>query len=368
MKKPRLALLLALMCALALSMGPCLAACDDGTSGSAGTTSTSSGGSGGTQGSGSGPLTAWTDLAPTGDLPAVRAGHSMVYDPKTGKVLLFGGTDSKVFYDDTWAYDPATNTWTELATGGDRPPARCAAAMVYDSAGGRALLFGGTGGEAFLNDMWAYDPASDTWAEVQPVGDPPSVRVGHAMVYDSANGTVIMYGGRNEDGFFDETWTYDIAANTWSLVQTAGDAPTERYGHSMVYEPASGKAIVTGGWDSIVYLSSTWAYDPKTKSWTSLDTSGAVPSPRAGHTVIHDPGSGSLVLFGGTDGSGFFSDTRTYDPDTGAWTLLEVGTAHPAGRNGHAMAYVPTSGTVILFGGWDGTTYYNDTWSLDGEN
>ena len=67
MKKPRLALLVALVCALALSV----AACDDGAGGGAGATGATSGGSAGTESSG--PLSTWTDLALTGDVPASGA-------------------------------------------------------------------------------------------------------------------------------------------------------------------------------------------------------------------------------------------------------------------------------------------------------
>lgn len=355
MKKPRLALLVALICVLI----PSVAACDTETDT---TISTVSEGSANADGSSS--VQAWTDLAPTGDVPAARAGHSMVYDPKTGKVLLFGGTDSEVFFDDTWAYDPATNTWTDLAPSGVLPPARCAAAMAYDGVGGKAILFGGTSGEALLNDTWAYDPVANAWTDLAPSGAPPSVRAGHAMVCDTTDGTVILFGGRNEEGFFDETWTYEIAANTWSPVETAGDPPTDRYGHSMVFEPAGGKAIITGGWDGMMYLSSTWAYDPHAQAWTSLDTYGDVPPPRAGHSVVYDSDTGALVLFGGMVGDRFLGDTRTYDPVGNTWSLLHAGTARPTARNGHAMTYVPPSSVVILFGGWNGLKYYNDTWSL----
>jgi len=44
----------------------------------------------------------------------------MAYDPETGQVIMFGGFDGNQYLNDIWAYDPATNEWTELipATGG----------------------------------------------------------------------------------------------------------------------------------------------------------------------------------------------------------------------------------------------------------
>ena len=104
----------------------------------------------------------WTDLHPTGDLPLARAGHSMVCDPTSGRVILFGGWDgnSSTYLNDTWAYDPIANIWIELHPAGDLPPARESHSMVYDPAGGRVILFGGwddNRGVEF-NDTWAYGP------------------------------------------------------------------------------------------------------------------------------------------------------------------------------------------------------------------
>ncbi len=61
----------------------------------------------------------WTNLSPRGTLPSVRAGHLMVYDSATRRVIMFGGFDESASdgylpLNDTWAYDPSANTWTNL--------------------------------------------------------------------------------------------------------------------------------------------------------------------------------------------------------------------------------------------------------------
>jgi len=98
----------------------------------------------------------------------------MVYDSAGKKVIMFGGAGGAG--NDTWAYDPTANSWTELHPAGDLPSARCAYSMVYDSAHGRVILFGGHHGDATLDDTWSYDPASNTWTELHPAGDVPSAR------------------------------------------------------------------------------------------------------------------------------------------------------------------------------------------------
>ena len=34
---------------------------------------------------------AWAELSPPGTLPAARVGHAMVYDPSSGRLIMFGG-------------------------------------------------------------------------------------------------------------------------------------------------------------------------------------------------------------------------------------------------------------------------------------
>ena len=46
----------------------------------------------------------------------------MVYDTQTNKVILFGGDGNNGNdLNDTWAYDPQSNTWTELSPSGVTP-------------------------------------------------------------------------------------------------------------------------------------------------------------------------------------------------------------------------------------------------------
>ncbi len=85
-------------------------------------------------------------------------------------MILFGGWDTNgtVQFNDTWAYDPSANTWTELNPAGDVPSVRGMLDVVYDPGSGRALIFGGWGGESqAMNDLWAYDPAANTWTELR---------------------------------------------------------------------------------------------------------------------------------------------------------------------------------------------------------
>ena len=84
----------------------------------------------------------------------------MAYDPSTGLVIMFGGSISVPgLLNDTWAYDPAANTWTNLRPTGTLPNSRDRHSMVYDPSTGRVLMFGGTyRGIVQFHDIWAYTP------------------------------------------------------------------------------------------------------------------------------------------------------------------------------------------------------------------
>jgi hypothetical protein len=79
----------------------------------------------------------------------------------------------------------------------------------------------------------------------------------------------------------------------------------------------------------------------------------AVPPPRTNHSVIS--WQDKLYLFGGTDGTQWFNDVWTYDPTANAWTELDCIGYIPAPREGHSAALI--NDTMYIFGGriQDGT-------------
>lgn len=250
---------------------------------------------------------AWIELEPGGDLPSARQGQSFVCDDTGGQVFLLGGeTHGGELLNDTWAYQPATNTWTELAPAGDSPSERVFHAMVYDPGSSRVILFGGWNEQTEnLNDTWAFDPAANAWTELDPSGELPPSRRGHTLVYDPASGRVILFGGYSEQTeHLNDTWAYDPAANTWTELDPAGDLPGRRSGHCATYDPAAGMMIVFGGVEPDAGYSDTWAYEPAANTWTELHPAGDPMGPRWWHSLVYDPVGGKVLLFGGWDYEG----------------------------------------------------------------
>jgi N-acetylneuraminic acid mutarotase len=313
----------------------------------------------------SGQIT-WTELKPSGTPPPARYGHSMT--STGGRLVVFGGITATVSVDDMWAYDSAADAWTELKPSGKRPSARSGHAMAYDQAAHRLILFGGLDNTvAPLDDTWAYDPVANTWTELDPSGGPPLARIGHSMVYDPVARRSILFGGSTRaSATLGDIWAYDAGANSWTELQPKGRVPSARTGHSAAYDQVTHRLMVFGGvTDMGAFVNETWAYDPATNVWTELHPKGELPSARSGHSMAYDPVRGILIMFGGQDSSGnTLDDTWAYDGGTNTWTALQPSGAQPRARAGLAMANDAASGRLIMFGGR--LTPYNfvdETWT-----
>jgi N-acetylneuraminic acid mutarotase len=280
-------------------------------------------------------------------------------------VILFGGGTEDSEYGDTWAYDPAANQWTELAPGGDQPAGRSMFALAYDSRRHQALIFGGGGITGPLNDTWVYDPAAELWTESEPAGDLPPERWATSAVYDPASGATLLFGGGALDGMLNDTWAFDPEGGSWRALDPPGAMPGPRGYLQLVQDPESGKVILFGGGTENDDFRDTWAYDPGMNTWTYLDPAGPVPAERSGYAMVHNGKAGVMILFGGTNTYESFNDTWVYDPATDRWTELAPEGVVPSPRAFHAMVYDSKTSQVIMFGGYDGYQYLNDTWSYD---
>ncbi|MFZ4573746.1 MAG: immunoglobulin domain-containing protein [Phycisphaerales bacterium] len=169
-----------------------------------------------------------------------RANMAQAYSPVNGGTLCFGGViDGDLMTGDTWLL--TGNSWGQISDSG--PPARYIAAMC-ELPSGHVLLFGGQSAyqtlATTLGDTWEWD--GQTWSRVATAG--PAPRAGHSMVYDSARGRVVLFGGLGATGnLYRDTWEW--GNGQWTRVADAG--PTPRFGQAMAFDPVSREMIMFGG-------------------------------------------------------------------------------------------------------------------------
>lgn len=236
------------------------------------------------------------------------------------------------------------------------PSARYGAAMVTDSADGYILLFGGCGTyglstcSQMLGDTWIFQKGY--WYNITAnLATSPSPRWMAGIAYDAQDGYVVLYGGQNSAGQdLSDTWTFH--AGVWTNISATAGSPPGRNGPAFAYDPADKYVVMFGGSDLSGGLDDTWTFSAGV--WTQLSPTQS-PSVRCCAMMAYDAADGYLVLFGGAD-HGSLGDTWTFVG--GQWTQLSV--SAPPARCCAAMAADPATGGVLLFGG----NGLGDTWNF----
>jgi N-acetylneuraminic acid mutarotase len=282
----------------------------------------------------------WENMSPT-VAPGKRAGNAIAYDTQSDRTILFSGHKTGASttlenWNDTWAYDYDSNTWTNLEPS-QMPSPRLSAPMVYDSQSKVMILFGGLcDGGIFNNETWVFDYSTNNWTNMEPLVA-PSHRVA-GMAYDIDSDLVILFGGGGygPEGWpikiYTDTWTYNYETNTWTKMNPA-DSPSSL--GLMAYDEESDLCVFHGGcmdWFEEDIVSETWTYNYNANTWTEKSTS-PVPEPRSRIAIAYDSESDRTVLYSGgklnTIGSVFedytyliLNDLWTFDANTGVWERL----------------------------------------------
>ncbi|MDI6808237.1 MAG: kelch repeat-containing protein [Candidatus Eisenbacteria bacterium] len=307
----------------------------------------------------------WHRIIARGTLPEARSTHTAIFDLVHGKMLVAGGFGSW-YLNDVWSFDVKRLTWQEISPS---PLPMCAdAAFVYDPLREQALLFGGWNG-AFLDDTWKLDLNNLTWSQVFPSASFPTARRGASFVRNEEGKRIFMFGGFDGTTYFDELWKFNLEDLSWELLIPSGTPPSGRERHAVLLDRNRNRMVVQGGYDGATYLDDIWILDLSTYAWRELAQT-ARPSGRAGHTLVYDNLTGSFVLFGGEDGAGFLGDLSVGWPSEYeiTWESKTQTLPYPGARTGQFGTYVPSTNSVLIFGGRDGMRLFNDLWSLNMAN
>ncbi|MCW4051153.1 MAG: hypothetical protein NWE89_15630 [Candidatus Bathyarchaeota archaeon] len=145
------------------------------------------------------------------------------------------------------------------------------------------------------------------------------------------------------------------------------NAPSQRMGNRMIYDPINEKVILIGGaiWsDHYTFYNDLWSFDPVTHTWEEITTS-VRPSGRFNHMMVYLPDRHQVFLFGGFSARDRIGDTWLYDIEGNMWTQLHP-TDTPSMRSDAAIAYDEENRVVVLFGGYGNNEEHpDDTWVYD---
>jgi N-acetylneuraminic acid mutarotase len=270
-----------------------------------------------------------------------------------GKIYVLSGLDNRpgvvapVGYN--WVYDPATNTWS------DRKPMPVPAHhIMVATANDKIYVFGGFVRPPSIlawqpiNRSWEYDPAKDSWTELAPMPTPRGA--GTAV---EVGGKIYVIGGarsNNPDdrgapipvGSADQLVVgtveeYDPATNQWRS-RTA--MPTAR--NHFFAGAANGKIYAIDGRIGTVFVTKSdvidlvEVYDPATDHWAY-----ASRAPTTRGDVTGDSHNGLLYVAGGEfqdfERKMTFWAVEVFNPATGAWSTLPH---MQVARHGFAAAFI----------------------------
>jgi hypothetical protein len=141
----------------------------------------------------------WTNLSTSTPQPTPRVGNSNVFDQLTSRLITFGGNEEIGVTSDAWILSQANGTgvWTRLSPNGILPSPRSSHTAVYDEKTNRMIVFGGS---APYNDVWVLDKANGvggepTWLQLNPTGSLPQPRYMHSAVYNPTTQRMVVFGG-----------------------------------------------------------------------------------------------------------------------------------------------------------------------------
>lgn len=251
----------------------------------------------------------WTNLSSTaGNAPPPQQGMLMAYDQADGYLVAWGGVGVPenpgvctvgVFSpcNATWIFQ--NQRWFQLATTTAPPWDFCpsCASMTYDPMLQEVLLWFDAGPFASSPArLWTF--AQGTWTEVIPTGIEPSGP--GALVYDSVLKADILYVPSDES-----TWNY--SGGSWSnLTSSLTGSPTARLTPQMIYDTASGNVVLFGGVRTVssqvqFAANDTWLFNGQ--SWSN-STFGPSPGGRDEAAMVFDPQLNVTLITGGIWGNG----------------------------------------------------------------
>ncbi len=264
--------------------------------------------------------------------------HHSAVAVQNGKMYLFGGFDLPTAgppgwnpVNDVWEYDPSTDSWRMLAPMPTKRGGGVAAVV-----GGKSYVIGGAGPmpgasdpairprqpQESLGTVEEYDPATNQWRARAPMPTPCNHMGGEAV-----NGKIYVIGGRLSGAFIiglpgniNLVQVYDPAADSWV---TKTPMPTARSGLNTAN--LNGIIYAAGGeMQTGQYLSAFRAfeaYDPASDTWWQLP-----PMLLPRHEGIMAALGNRIHVAGGTVQSAIVPLPKGLNFDTDSHEAFEVAT------------------------------------------
>jgi N-acetylneuraminic acid mutarotase len=167
-----------------------------------------------------------------------------------GKLYSFGGVSNAAF-----VYEPALDAWSPVASMNFQHGGTAAVGVIND----KIYVAGGNGGGMQQRELEVYDPAANTWTNLAPMSVPRNHTGGGVI-----NGKLYVVGGRDSATAPTALDVYDAQSNTWTSL---APMPTARSGIGVGV--VNGELYVFGGEIPSLHPE-VEVYNPVSNSWRRI--------------------------------------------------------------------------------------------------
>jgi N-acetylneuraminic acid mutarotase len=250
---------------------------------------------------------------------------------------------------DMFSFDMNTDSWDTipaLPAGNERQYAN------GFSDGIKGFISGGLNG-SYLNDLWIYDPVTDTWSAGTPM--PAAGRMGSACFV--INGIAYIIGGRTSSSLsIAEVWAYDISNGSWTQ---KNDLPFGARWRASGAAHNNKGYLLFGKNENGRFCKELLEYNPLTDSWIIISNFPDLGRVYSSINVL----SGDLLIAGGLDTLGnSYNELWRINPDSLTWQQLQSIPA--AGRRG-GMSFASSSALYYTTGIDQSNTRLRETWKAE---
>jgi N-acetylneuraminic acid mutarotase len=344
------------------------------------------------------PITdTWMPITTT-NAPEARSGHVTIWtgsgvtsgSATSGEMIVWGGRGGGSFLNTGGRYNPANDTWMPMTTT-NAPSGRYINTAVWTGKGainvgainGEMIVWGEEDNVSEMNTGGRYDPATDSWMSLS-TKNIAEERADHRALWTGSgatsagamNGEMIILGGWTNQRCVDTNGRYDPNRNLWKSMSKAvflvicGDGSAVWAGSGVSNAgDTSGEVIVWGGWDGNDLFTSHpinkgARYNPILDTWMPITTTNA-PEADSGHIAIWTgsggANNGEMIVWGGWNETSDVNTGARYNPVTDTWIAITT-TLAPSARTGATAIWTGSganNGEMIVWGGFNGTTYLN---------
>jgi len=265
--------------------------------------------------------------------PPARAHAQPAFDARNGKIVLFGGSGLDRCYADTWLYDPKTRSW-EQKYPRLSPSPRAGHALLYLPRSGKVVLAGGYTIDGWFKELphqvWVYDTAANEWKLLLslPAGPEGHNSAGAPRGQGTGGpggGGSPWAGAASPEDLLIMVDTYSLGRITWACKvdpSKADSAGTENLGvppgtMSFSSQPAE--------WEKAARPEPATAAEffknltPNT--WTAIGSPKEVPCRASANTTAYDPERQQFLWWGGGIQTYMGTDVDHYSVRSNHWTL-----------------------------------------------